>query len=195
MKNQQNWGLGFLLSVLCLAAFSRLLPHPPNFTPVGAISLFGAAYFSRKYLAILLPILALWLSDLVLNNVVYAQQFPEFYPGFTWFGVPTVYLGFVLIVGLGWALLSRITAGKLLVASLAASVLFFLVTNAGAWWADPIYPKNAGGLVAAYTAGIPFFWNTLLGDLLYTGVLFGITEFTFRRFPAWRPNSAVFTKA
>lgn len=194
MKNQQNWGLGFLLSILCLAAFSRLLPHPPNFTPVGAISLFGAAYFSRKYLAILLPLIALWLSDLVLNNVVYAQQFPEFYPGFTWFGVPAVYLGFVLIVMLGWTILTRITAGKLLIASLTASVLFFLVTNAGAWWVDPIYPKNAGGLVAAYTAGIPFFWNTLLGDLLYTGVLFGIAEFTFRRFPAWRPNSAVFSR-
>ncbi|MCB0616429.1 MAG: hypothetical protein KDC75_24085, partial [Phaeodactylibacter sp.] len=85
-------------------------------------------------------------------------------------------------VGLGFVLLRQVKVSSLLAASLAASVLFFLVTNFGAWMADPRYPKTIAGLMAAYGAGIPFFWNTLLGDLFYVGVLFGAYQWMQRRF-------------
>ncbi|SVB25226.1 uncharacterized protein METZ01_LOCUS178080, partial [marine metagenome] len=64
--------------LLILAAFSRLIPHPPNFTALGAMALFGGAYVSSRTLAIILPLGALWVSDLILNNLVYT----EFYQGF-----------------------------------------------------------------------------------------------------------------
>lgn len=175
---------GLIFLFIFGAAFSRLLPHPPNFTPVGAIALFGAAYFSRKHLALLLPFAALWISDLFLNNVVYARLYPEWQDHFQWFGSPWVYAGFGLIALLGFGLLQKITLPRLLGASVGASILFFLVTNFGAWIGNPAYPQTSAGLFAAYAMGLPFFWNTLAGDLLFTAVLFGAFEWAQRRLPA-----------
>ena len=169
-----------LTAFILLAALSRLLPHPPNFTPIGGMALFGAAYFSRQYWAILVPLAALWISDLVINNVLFA----EYFNGFSWFGIPVVYLSIILIALMGRQVLRKIKITNLLIASLLASVVFFLVTNAGSWWMDPTYPKDGSGLLAAYVAGIPFFWNTLAGDLFFTAVLFGGYELVKQRFPA-----------
>ncbi len=162
--------------MIALAALSRLLPHPHNFTPIGAMGLFGAAYFSRRWLAVLVPFAALWLSDLFLNNVIYARLMPDYYDGFAWFGSAWVYGSFFLIVLLGFVVLRKVKLTSLLGASLGASVIFFLVTNFGVWLGNPMYPQTLGGLGTAYALGIPFFWNTLLGDLVYTGLLFGVFE-------------------
>lgn len=183
MKLQRNKTLILGLMILA-AALSRLLPHPYNFTPIGTIGLFGAAYFTQRYLAFLVPLAALWLSDLLLNNLIYARQYPEFYQdGFVW--LPTayalyVYGAFLLIVLLGFLLLHQVKPSNLLLSSFLASITFFLITNAGSWLIDPVYPKNGAGLLAAYTAGIPFFWNTLLGDLFYVALLFGVFEWVKR---------------
>ena len=183
MNNKIQLRLGIISIIVLAAALSRLLPHPYNFTPIGAMGLFGAAHLSRKYLAFLVPFLAMWISDLLLNNLVYARLYPDFYgDSFVWFGNLWVYASFAIIVGLGIVLLRRVKVSSLLAASLLASVLFFMVTNFGAWMADPRYPKTVAGLMAAYGAGIPFFWNTLLGDLFYVGVLFGAYEWVQRRF-------------
>lgn len=180
-----NLKFGILALMVLLAAFSRLMPHPPNFTPVGAMALFGAAYFSRKYLALIVPFLALWMSDLVLNNVVYAKMYPEYYQGFTWFGNVWVYASFALIVGLGYLALRKVKPAQLLGTSIVASLLFFLLTNFGVWASSlgTIYTKDITGLMACYAAGIPFFWNTLLGDLFYVAVMFGSFEFVKSRYP------------
>lgn len=159
----------FLSGLILLAALCRLIPHWPNFTPIGAMALVGGAWFSRKYLAFLVPIAALYLSDLLLNNIVYA----EYYQGLVWGISPFTYGAFALIVVLGLLLRGRVRPRNVLLASLGASSLFFLVSNFGVWMVDPFYPKNAAGLLAAYTAGIPFFWNTLAGDLFFSAVLFG----------------------
>lgn len=181
MKNKIQLQTGIVSLLILLAAMSRLLPHPHNFTPIGAMGLFGAAYFSRKHLAFLIPFIGLWISDMVLNNLIYARLYPEFYgEGVVWFGSVWVYLAFALIIVLGFVLLRHVKPTNLLAASLLASVLFFLITNFGSMLADPKYPKSITGLMAAYTAGIPFFWNTLLGDLFFSGVLFGSFEW-FRR--------------
>lgn len=182
MKTQKiNIRFGIVSLLILLAAFSRLIPHPPNFTPVGAMALFGAAYFSKRYLTFVVPLIAMWLSDLVLNNVVYAQYFDGFvlfYPGFYW-----TYSAFIVIGLVGFFLLKRAKPQNIFIASLSASILFFLVSNFGVWASGMMYPKDLSGLLACYTAAIPFFQNTLMGDLVYCGVLFGVFEFAQYKFP------------
>jgi hypothetical protein len=162
--------LRIALAMIALAALSRLLPHPPNFTPIAAIGLFGAAYMQRRWLSFAVPFAALFLSDLLLNNVVYAQ----FYDGFQWITSLWLYLAFGLVIGVGhWLLSNTVSPGRVVASSLLASAVFFLVSNLFTWLGSPIYPQNFSGLLSCYAAAIPFFGNTLLGDLLYSGVLFG----------------------
>lgn len=183
MNKKIDLRFGIVALMIVLAALSRLLPHPPNFTPIGGIALFGAAYFSRKYLAFLIPIAALWISDLLLNNVILPRQFPEYYDGtFAWGISPWIYGSFALIVLLGFGLLKQIKIPRLIGGSVLASILFFLITNFGVWASGTAYPMTFDGLMACYTAAIPFFWNTLAGDLFYVGVLFGGYALVQKRF-------------
>ena len=188
-KNKINLRFGVIALMILLAALSRLLPHPPNFAPIGGMALLGAAYFSKKYWAFIIPIVAMWISDLVLNNVVYGQYFDHF----VWFysGSLFTYGAFVLIVFWGVFTLKTARILKLVVSALSASVIFFLVSNFGVWFSGTMYPKDFSGLVACYTAGIPFFHNTILGDLVYTGVLFGAFEFAQKRIPQLRLASVL----
>lgn len=187
MKNSKITQFIILTTIVVLAALSRLLPHPPNFTPVGAMALFGAAYFAKRWMGLLMPLVALWISDLVLNNVVYGQ----YYEGFVWLtpGFEWLYGSFALIAVLGfftlrgnenplsvWAKkigLGNVQIPSLLVASLSASTIFFLVSNFGVWMSGLMYPKTIAGLGTCYAAAVPYFFNTLTGDLLFVGVLFG----------------------
>lgn len=174
MENQKK-SLVLVGTLIFIAALSRLLPHPPNVTPVGATALFGAAYFTKKYWAILIPFLALWASDLLLNNIFYAQ----YYEGFVWFTNSFLFnmIAFAAIAVLGMGLLKKVTPARLVGSSIAASGIFFLVTNFGSWLVGGLYAKTFAGLIACYTAGIPFFWNTLGGDVFYVVVLFGVYQF------------------
>lgn len=141
------------------AAFMRLVPHWPNFTPIAAIALFGGTYIKRKELAFLIPVSALLLSDLFL--------------GFHSTMIP-VYASFLLIVSLGFILRRTVTVKGIVTASLASSLLFFLITNFAVWYSGLMfYPHTPAGLMASYVAGLPFFWNGLAGDLFYNGILFG----------------------
>lgn len=162
------------ISLLVLtAAASRLLPHPPNFTPLGAMALLGAASLRSFPLALIVPLAALYLSDLVLNNVVYAQYFD----GFTWGIGSATYLGFFGVLLLGWFFLrgqkfSVLQLGKV---TLASTLLFYFVSNFIVWYAAPlsIYPNNFAGLLACYAAALPFLLNSFLGDFFYAALLFG----------------------
>src|SRR6266567_7198337 len=160
-----------LISMILVAAASRLIPHPPNVTSLTALALFGGAYFSDRRLAFLVPPTALFLSDLVLGFYHHME---------------VVYLSFALIVAIGLWLQKRRTALSIAGAALTSSVLFFVLTNFGVWAFDALYPKTLEGLIACYVAAIPFFQNTLLGDLLYTAVLFGGFALLEMRFSALR---------
>jgi hypothetical protein len=160
-----------LISMILVAAASRLIPHPPNVTSLTAVALLGGAYFSDRWLAFLVPLSALFLSDLVLGFYHHME---------------VVYLSFVLIVAIGLWLQKRRTALPIAGAALASSVLFFVLTNFGVWVFDVFYPKTLGGLIACYIAAIPFFRNMLLGDLLYTAVLFGGFSLLERWLPVLR---------
>lgn len=146
-------------SAIVIAAAMRLVPHPPNFTPIGAMALFGGAYFGRNWLAFVAPLGALALSDAALGG---------FYAGMNF-----VYLSVALIVLIGWAVQGRRSVLRVGAAALASSVLFFLVTNFSVWAFSGMYPHTAKGLAGCYIAALPFFQNTVAGDLFFSGLLFG----------------------
>lgn len=182
MKDKINMRFGIISGVVLVAALSRLLmTQLPNVSPLGAMALFGGAYFSKRYLAVLIPLLALWISDVALNNTIYAA----YYEGFSWFGVPVVYLSIIVIALMGTKLLKQIKVKNLFIASLLTSLVFFLITNLGSWWAIPAYSKDLVGIIAAYTAGLPFFLSTILSNLFFTAVLFGGYELIKQRNPAF----------
>jgi hypothetical protein len=157
-------------AILCAAAL-RLVPHPPNFTPIGAMALFGGAYLGRRALAFLAPLAALLLSDLVLG--VYS-------------GMIVQYVAVALVVSVAILALERVTALRVGAAAIASSVLFFVVTNFGVWLLSGMYPLTLPSLAACYVAAIPFFQNTLAGDLFYSGLLFGGFALLERLVPALR---------
>ncbi len=169
-----------LAGIILLAALSRLLPHPPNFSPVEAVALFGGAYFARRSVALLVPLAAMFLSDLALgfvNGGIYAEYFLSA-------GFLLIYACIALSTLLGFALRGRVTAFRVAGYSVAGSVLFFAVTNLGTWLGSAMYPQTVAGLGAAYIAGVPFFQNTLAGTLFYSAVMFGSFAWLRQRNPA-----------
>ena len=157
--------------MILLAALSRLIPHPANFAPIGGMALFGAAYYSKRHWAFIIPIVSMWISDLILNNAVYGQYFDHFV--WLYSGSLFTYGAFALIVLLGMLTLKKVRIPILVASALGASVIFFIVSNFGVWFSGVMYPKDLNGLMACYAAGIPFFKNTLAGDLVYSAVMFG----------------------
>src|SRR3954451_23552818 len=147
-----------LLSAILVAAALRLVPHPPNFSPIDAMALFSGAYLGRRAIAFVAPIGALLLSDLVLG----------FYHG-----QATVYFSVALIVMIGMVALPRRSPLRVGAAAIASSVLFFVITNFGMWLFSGFYPHTIAGLETCYVAAIPFFQNTIAGDLFYATLLFG----------------------
>ena len=174
-----------LAALIFVAALTRVIPHPPNFSPIEAVALFGGAYFASRRWAVLVPLAAMFASDLVLgllNGGIYWSYFASA-------GYLLVYACIALSTVLGFGLRGKVTGSRVLGYSLAGSLLFFVVTNFGAWLSDPIYPKTAAGLSAAYVAGVPFFQWTVLGTLFYSALLFGGFELMRRRVPALRPQT------
>lgn len=163
--------LSAIVLAILVAATLRLVPHPPNFTPIGAMALFGGAYLGRNTLAFAAPLGALLLSDLVLG----------FYDGMGF-----VYAATAAAVLVGWAIAPRRTAVNIVLAATASATLFFVVTNFGVWLGSGMYPRDLSGLAACYAAAIPFFQNSLAGDLLWSAVLFGGFALAERAVPALR---------
>ena len=108
----------------------------------------------------------------------YKAYYPAYEGSFIWIapGEMWIYLSFALIVVLGIVALKKVNVARLAGCSLGASVIFFLVSNFGTWMSGMMYPKTGAGLVACYTAAIPFFQGTLISDLVYTTILFGSFE-------------------
>jgi len=169
----------FLLAVTLIAAAAiyRIIPHPANVAPITAIALFGGAYIAKKYLVFLVPFLALFISDMVLNNTVLRSYYPEV-EGIVWWSsyMTGTFLAFGLIILFGLSFLKKVSTLRVISVSLLSSLTFFLITNGFTWFASPMYPQSFAGLVSCIGAGIPFFRPTILGDLVFTGVLFGAME-------------------
>ena len=139
----------FLVSVISFAILSRFLPHPPNFTPVTAIALLSSKGFNNRWIGLLIPIIIMFISDLVLG--LHGS-------------IPFVYGAFILISIFG-SFVKKINIGVVL----SSSVIFFLVSNFGVWFL--YYPSTFTDLVTCYTLAIPFFLNTILGDLFFSALM------------------------
>ncbi len=155
-----------MLYFYVLAAIAlRIVPHPWNLTPLGAMFLFSGATFRRKRDSLLVPLVALLLSDYAVIHLLYGGRYRWFSP-YTW-------VGFLLVGLIGWTIRNRITLARVPVASMAGSAVFFLVSNFGVWVAWKLYPPTFSGLVQCYVAALPFFKNAVFGDLAYAALMFG----------------------
>lgn len=135
--------------IILLSALTRLVPHLPNFTPITAIALFGGVYFTNKITAYALPLVIMVLSDFILG-----------FSSITIF----VYLAFIVVSFIGTQQ-KKVSIGSVLLGGLS----FFVITNFGVWLLG--YPKTWTGLAECYTLALPFFRNSILGDLFYSGVM------------------------
>lgn len=163
----------FIIAVVLIlfAALSRLIPHPMNFAPITAIALFSGVYLDKKY-AFIIPLAALVISD----------AFIGFYSYIYW-----VYGTFLLIAFIGLWLKSRVEnsnggkkAAYIFGTTLVSSIVFFIVTNFGVWTSGMFYEMSFKGLMESYIMAIPFFRNSLGGDLFYVTAMFGIYELVCR---------------
>jgi hypothetical protein len=178
--------IAVLVVIVLLVALARLIPHPPNFTPIGAVALFGAAFFRNKWMAFLVPLAALFLSDVALEittNLGFTSGWLATGRGFHE-GMWVVYGTMALIVVLGMLMLRKKMVVTVAGAVLAGSVVFFVLTNFAVWAMTSLYPQTAEGLVDCYVAAIPFFHWTLLGDACFATVLFGGFALAEKGFPA-----------
>ena len=175
----RNRKIFLLSSIILIAALTRFLAPWPNVTPLGAMALLGGAYFERKWLAVIVPVAALWISDLFFNNFIYNTASE----GFVWFGQSFWWVGgaMAMITLMGSRILNRRSFVSLAGSSVLASLLFFLVTNFGVWTSGLLYPMTSTGLLSSYVAGVPFFWNTLAGDLFFVFSLYYVIEFSLNR--------------
>lgn len=176
----------YLPIFLIIAAFLlRVLRHfgvidlPPNFAPVGAVALFAGAVFTSRGMAFFLPIIVMATSDFFIG----------------WYDLRillSVYGSFLLSVALGLYVQKRPSIARIFGSAIASSVMFFLITNAAVWLFSGMYPVTFSGLASAYLMGVPFLKWTLIGDLFYTSILFGlyygILAFVFKTRYAWKPQ-------
>jgi hypothetical protein len=138
--------LNFIIILIVIAILSRLIPHPPNFTPITAIALFSTIHFKNKILTYLIPIIGLFISDLILGLSM-VNLF--------------VYLSFIVITFIGFKF-QKINNYSILL----SSSTFFIVSNFGVWILG--YPKTIEGLILCYYMALPFFIYTIMGDLFYS---------------------------
>ncbi len=159
-----------VLSALVLAAaLSRLLPHPPNFSPIEATALFAGAWLGSRWLAMGVPLAAMLVSDVVLG----------FHSG-----MPVVYGAMAAIaVAAHFGLRGRVSVGRVALFGVGGALFFFIVTNFAVWLRSGMYPMSLDGLLACYVAAIPFFHNQLAGVAVYSTVLFGAWALIARRWP------------
>ena len=160
-NNDRNlYFLRFLVAALMIfaAAALRILPHPLNFTPIGAMAIFAGSLFRNRWIAFLLPLGALFAGDLFVG--LYKLMF-------------IVYISFALSVAIGrWLAQSRSVA-RIGGAVFLGALQFFIVTNFAMWALSDFYPKTAAGLLTCFANAVPLFWNTLAGDFVYATMLFG----------------------
>ena len=171
-RNKKNWTFGI---IFILGILARWIPHVNNFTPAESITLFSAAYISRKYIAMILPLIMIYLSDLFINNILLKQFFPT-QSGIIWWDT---YMYFTLISYIFIIVLMRYYRHKLtfitgIAIVISSSLLFYIVTNFGSWMSpSSIYTQDLSGLLHSYYMGLPFLKSSLFSNLVFSGVLFG----------------------
>jgi|SRR6185312_6197143 len=189
MKSIINPRTGVLASMILVAGAWRIFAGGShmflaNFTPVGAMALFGGVYFADKKKAYIVPILALLLSDVVLNSTIYATNWADFIEGMAW-----CYGSFALTVLMG-TFIKKVNVRNIVLASISSAILFWLISDFGVWIGGTMYPKTGAGFIECYAAAIPFLKNMLLSNLVFGGVMFGVFEAAKYKFPVLAVSKA-----
>lgn len=146
-----------LIALIIAVSLYRIFPHPQNITPVMALALFAGTYFEKKWLAFAVPLIAMFLADLFLglhNTIIF------------------VYAAMAFAVVIGFYLHNRVSSLKVIGATIGSSLVFFLISNFGVWLVSGYYSKSWAGLIECYTMALPFLQRSMMGDLLFSGVLF-----------------------
>jgi hypothetical protein len=165
--NRNLSSLALIACVIFLGVILRMIPDVPNFAPIGAIALFCGAFLGNRKFAFTLPLFILFVSDAFLG---FHDQ------------MIAIYISYALIIGLGFYIRDNVKLASAATASVAGSVLFFLISNLGVWLAG-YYPVSVEGLVQCYSMAIPFFRNTFISDLLFNAILFGSYYLVSRNYP------------
>lgn len=182
MKTLINPRTNVLVAMILSAGIWRLCissGHSPltNFTPIGAMALFGGCYFENRWKAFLVPLLTLWLSDLLLSYFVYYHEWRWFYDGFAF-----TYGSFALMVVMG-RFIKKVNIRNVILTAVSSALLHWIITDFGVWLDGRMYPMNSGGLVACYVAALPYLQNMLIGNLVFGAIMFGAFELAQRKFP------------
>jgi hypothetical protein len=181
MKNK-NYLVIFL--VILFAGVTRLIPHLDNFAGMEALALFGSAYYTRKYLTFLIPLTVMYFFDFIINNTFARSFFPE-QDGIVWFSNYMIYnaLSYIIIGILGSLVLQKIKPVNVIFASLLSSLIFFGITNFGAWIGPvSLYPASPEGLIMSYINALPFLKSSVISTLVFSVILFGGFEMYKRSF-------------
>ena len=166
----------FVIGIIILAIVVRVLQFlPPNVAPIGAMALFGGTYLTNKKWAFAIPLVALFLGDVVLELV---SPWGGFHANML-----AVYVSFALITCIGFWLRGKEKRQTIMVGSLVGSILFFLITNFSVWATGSMFGNSVAGLGATMVAGIPFFKYTIMGDLVFNAIFFGSFALAKLRFP------------
>jgi hypothetical protein len=167
--------LAFMIAVAAIRIVFSLEPTMSpiaTFTPLGAMALFGGAYFQRNLQAYLFPLLTLWMGDIILNRIVYYNEWRFLYDG--WY---FTYGAYALMVFAGRSMIKKATVKNIVFASLVATLIHWIGTSPSCFFVpDSMYPKTWDGYFTSLVAAIPYERNFLLGTLVYSGILFGLFE-------------------
>jgi hypothetical protein len=156
-----------------------------NFTPIGAMGLFGGAYFTKAWKAVLFPLLTLLVSDLIIQAFVFNGQYGIMYSGWYW-----IYGIFILITFIGKWLIKKVTVKNVIIAAITASLTHWLIADFTVWAGGgtdirtmtPL-SRDWAGLQQCYIQGFPFMKNFLIGTLVYSGIMFGVFEWMKQKNP------------
>ena len=169
----------FVTLIVCGVSFLRVIPHVYNFSPVIALAIFGAVHYKNIKLAYIIPLIALFFSDIIINNFIYnmSSNVVIFYEGFYW-----QYISYALIIFLSSKYNhKKINIKKISFLVISTSAIFFVITNFGFWLTSGLYNHSIAGLFICYVNAIPFFEGTLLGTIFYTPIFISLYYFLQRK--------------
>ena len=180
-----------MITVAMLRIPTAYIPVLSNFTPVGAIALFGGHYFNNKLKAGLFPLIPLLMSDLIINNLIYDGKYGVMHGGWYW-----IYASFFCIAMIGKYALKKITVTNIILAAILSTIFYWLIVDGMVWIGGgndirTMLPlsRDVAGLVQSYWQGLPFMKNFLTGTLLYSAILFGIFEWMKHRIPVLKTST------
>lgn len=186
-----NIRFSVLAGLILIAAFSRLIVHIDNFTSIGAMALFGGAYFSERWKAFLLPLVALFLSDMVMQGIIHQGKYGfPLYTSWHW-----VYGTFIFIVLIGRWIIKKVSIKNIVLATVVSSLAHWIITDFGVWLVGctdittgALYTNDAKGLVKCYSMALPYLKDFFVGTLFYSAIMFGTFEWAQRKYTVLSPT-------